>query len=71
MRKLEPWAWSVPLKMDWLAGRGLQPLERGVVQRPRHRGLHVSDHEPIVVEFVPGDPAKAAGADDPGGQPAG
>ncbi len=52
MRRLEPWAGAVPLRTDWFAGRGLTPQRAAVVARPRFKGGHVSDHEPVVVEFV-------------------
>lgn len=51
VRRLEPWAGAVPLRTDWFAGRGVTPRRAEVVMRPRYKGGHVSDHEPVVVEF--------------------
>jgi endonuclease/exonuclease/phosphatase family metal-dependent hydrolase len=50
-RKLEPWGGRVPMRVDWFAGRGLQPLRAEVVERPEWRGQRVSDHNPIVLEI--------------------
>lgn len=58
-RKLEPWNGCVPLRLDWLAGRGLAPLghEEGVygpprvIDRPLWQGEPISDHNPIVVDL--------------------
>lgn len=50
-RRIEPWNGAVPMRMDWLAGRGLRPTAAWTVTRPRHRGEHVSDHDPIGVEL--------------------
>jgi endonuclease/exonuclease/phosphatase family metal-dependent hydrolase len=50
-RKLEPWSGCVPLRMDWFAGRGLRPLRSSVLERPRYQGGHVSDHDPVIVDF--------------------
>lgn len=51
-RRLEPWGGVVPLRFDWFAGRGLQPLRPRVIDRPRVDGSHVSDHNPIVVDLA-------------------
>ena len=50
-RGLAPWGGCVPLRIDWMAGRGLRPLGAAVVDRPTHRGQAVSDHSPLQVEF--------------------
>jgi endonuclease/exonuclease/phosphatase family metal-dependent hydrolase len=50
-RRIEPWHGAVPMRMDWLAGRGVQPTSAWTVERPRFRGGHVSDHDPIAVEL--------------------
>jgi endonuclease/exonuclease/phosphatase family metal-dependent hydrolase len=52
-RKLEPWGGRVPMRVDWFAGRGIQPLRAEVVERPEWRGQLISDHNPIVLE-IPG-----------------
>jgi len=64
--KLRPWGGVAPLKIDWFAGRGLTVLGQGqigepdgrrslapkVFQRARWRGQVISDHDPILVDFV-------------------
>ncbi len=50
-RRLEPWQGSVPMRIDWLAGRGLRPRRAFTVDRPRFQGSHVSDHDPVGVEL--------------------
>lgn len=44
--KLEPYGGAVGLKLDWFAGKGLQPQRAGTVPLVQ-RGLGVSDHDPI------------------------
>jgi endonuclease/exonuclease/phosphatase family metal-dependent hydrolase len=51
-RKLEPWGGRVPMRVDWFAGRNLEPLRAEVVERPEWRGQLVSDHNPIVLEIA-------------------
>jgi endonuclease/exonuclease/phosphatase family metal-dependent hydrolase len=51
-RRLEPWGGVVPLRLDWFAGRGVEPCAAAVVERPRGRGGRVSDHNPIVVDLM-------------------
>lgn len=57
-RRIEPWHGAVPMRMDWLAGRGVRPTAAWTVERPRFQGGHVSDHDPIGVEvsWPPLDP---------------
>lgn len=50
-RRLEPWGGSVPMRFDWFAGAGVEPSAAWTVGRPRHRGRHVSDHDPVGVEL--------------------
>jgi len=64
--KLRPWNGVVPLRMDWLAGRGLRALSdaevveadgRGsrsptTVVRPSARGAKISDHDPLVADVA-------------------
>jgi endonuclease/exonuclease/phosphatase family metal-dependent hydrolase len=66
--KLAPYGGVVPLKIDWFAGRGVRALGHdelvepsgrssrapAVLERARWQGEPVSDHDPIVVDFVPG-----------------
>ncbi|MCX4243124.1 endonuclease/exonuclease/phosphatase family protein [Paraliomyxa miuraensis] len=56
-RRVEPWNGAVPMRMDWLAGRGVVPRRAWTVTRPRFRGEHVSDHDPIGVELAWAPPA--------------
>jgi len=56
--KLKPWNGVAPLKIDWFAGRGLQPLGEAesslaptVLARPSWEGTLLSDHDPIVVDL--------------------
>ena len=51
-RKLEPWGGRVPMRVDWFAGRGIEPLHAEVVERPEWRGQRISDHNPIVLEIT-------------------
>ncbi len=65
--KLRPWNGSVPLKIDWFAGRGLDALGAGeraepggrtslapqVLERAAWRGERISDHDPVLVDVAP------------------
>ncbi len=51
LRRLEPWGGSVPMRLDWFAGRGVEAEAAWTVDRPRYLGQHVSDHDPIGVEL--------------------
>jgi endonuclease/exonuclease/phosphatase family metal-dependent hydrolase len=53
-RRLRRWGGCVPMRLDHFAGRGLQPLAARTIDRPRHDGVRVSDHNPIVVELALG-----------------
>lgn len=64
--RLRPWNGVAPLRMDWMAVRGLQPLGDGertdsggrrslaprVVERPLWQGTRISDHDPLVIDVV-------------------
>jgi endonuclease/exonuclease/phosphatase family metal-dependent hydrolase len=50
-KQLEPWNHCVPLRIDWLAGRGLRPTNPAVIHRPAHQGHPVSDHDPVLVDL--------------------
>jgi len=59
-RELSPFNYVASLKLDWFAGRGLNPASRTpgvsaarVVQGLRGAGGRLSDHDPIVLEFTP------------------
>jgi len=49
--KLRPWGGVAPLKLDWFAGRGLQPENPRVFHRPRWNGRSLSDHDPVAVDI--------------------
>jgi hypothetical protein len=51
-RRLEPRGGVVPLKVDWFAGRGVNPRSAAVIERPTHMGQYIADHNPIVVDLV-------------------
>jgi len=65
--RLRPWNGVAPLRMDWMAVRGLRPLSddevtepdgrksRGprVVERPLWQGTRISDHDPLVLDAAP------------------
>lgn len=50
-RKLAAWGGCVPMRIDWFAGRGLTVRGTATVDRPRHGGTVVSDHNPIRVDL--------------------
>ncbi len=53
-RRLRPWNGTVPLRIDWFAGRRVAPLQSGVVDRPLDAdGRPLSDHNPLFVTFEP------------------
>lgn len=65
--KLRPWGGVAPLKIDWFAGRGIRALgpseivqpdgraSRGptVFERASHDGVRLSDHDPLLVDWIP------------------
>lgn len=54
-KRLERWNGCVPLRLDWFAGRGLEPIRSEVFERPNHNGARVADHNPMLVELGVGD----------------
>ncbi len=49
---LEPWNGKVPLRLDWMAGRGLKAVDLPrVINMPIWNGARISDHYPIVVDL--------------------
>ncbi len=48
---LQPWDGCVPLKIDWLAGKGGKVVNAQTVERPRQNGLLLSDHNLIYVDL--------------------
>lgn len=51
-RRLEPWGGAVPMRLDWFFGRALSPVRAWTVERPRHRGERIADHNPVGVEIA-------------------
>ena len=55
-----PCYWSLGLKLDWFAARGVEPVassDRVLAEANRSSGRRPSDHDPIVVDVVrQGDP---------------
>ena len=62
--KLSPWQGVAPLKLDWFAGRGLNPvwpyeqqgapagsLSPRAFHRPQWQGRRLSDHDPVMVDL--------------------
>ena len=51
-RKMEPWGGVIPLRLDWFAGLGVEPLHATLIERASWEGVRVSDHNPIVVDIA-------------------
>lgn len=51
-KKLEPWGGEVPLRLDWIAGKGLVPSGPGVIEKPLYEGKRISDHNPLYVDVT-------------------
>ncbi len=63
-RRLRPWNGVVPARLDWFAGRGLNPVGCEVVAVQGQDGLPLSDHSPIVVDIVPSEGLAAREGED-------
>ena len=50
-RRLRPWKGCVPLKIDWIAGKGGKPTNAQTIERPTVKGEILSDHNPIYVDL--------------------
>jgi endonuclease/exonuclease/phosphatase family metal-dependent hydrolase len=50
-RRLRPWQGRVPARLDWLAGRGVEPLAAATVEVRGGDGRPASDHAAIVVDL--------------------
>lgn len=50
-RRLRPWNGCVPLKIDWIAGKGCKPSNAQTIERPTSDGELLSDHNPIYVDL--------------------
>ena len=50
-RRLKPWNGCVPLKIDWLAGKGGVVLNAQTIEKPQVEGRVLSDHNPIYIDL--------------------
>jgi endonuclease/exonuclease/phosphatase family metal-dependent hydrolase len=50
-RKLRPWNGNVPLKLDWLAGKGGKVINAQTVENPKKEDILLSDHNPIFIDL--------------------
>jgi endonuclease/exonuclease/phosphatase family metal-dependent hydrolase len=50
-RRLKPWDGCVPLKIDWLAGKGGQITNAQTIEKPQILGDIMSDHNPIYIDL--------------------
>lgn len=50
-RRLRPWNGCVPLKIDWIAGKGCQAINAQTIERPTIKRELLSDHNPIYVDL--------------------
>ncbi len=50
-RRLKPWNCCVPLRVDWMAGKNGQPVNKVVIEKPTLNGVVLSDHNPILVDL--------------------
>jgi endonuclease/exonuclease/phosphatase family metal-dependent hydrolase len=48
-RRLKPWGGIVPLKIDWLAGKGGKVINAQTIEKPQQNGILLSDHNPILL----------------------
>jgi hypothetical protein len=49
-RRLRPWEGCVPLKIDWLAGKGCKVINNQTIEKPKLNNTLLSDHNPIFVD---------------------
>lgn len=50
-RKLRPWNGLVPVRLDWFAGKGVEPRAAAVVKVRGEGGQRASDHSAVVVDI--------------------
>lgn len=50
-RRLRPWNGCVPLKIDWLAGKGVKATNAQTIEKPQTNNTRLSDHNPIYVDI--------------------
>lgn len=50
-RRLMPWNGCVPLKIDWLTGKGANVLAAHTIEKPIRNDIPLSDHNPIYIDI--------------------
>ena len=50
-RRLRPWNGVVPLKIDWLAGKGGKVTNAQTIEKPQKNGILLSDHNLIYIDL--------------------
>lgn len=50
-RRVKPWDGCVPLKLDWLAGKGAEVTNAKTIRLSKQNGIMLSDHNPIYVDL--------------------
>ena len=50
-RRVKPWNGCVPLKLDWLAGKGAEVVTAKTIKLGKQNGIMLSDHNPIYVDL--------------------
>lgn len=50
-RRVKPWGGCVPLKLDWLAGKGAEVVKSKTIKLNKENGVMLSDHNPIYVDL--------------------
>lgn len=50
-RRVAPWNGCVPLKLDWLAGKGVKATNAKTIRLEKKNGVMLSDHNPIFVDL--------------------
>ena len=53
-RRVKPWNGCVPLKLDWLAGKGAKVTKAKTIRLSKKNGVMLSDHNPIFVDLLVG-----------------
>lgn len=54
-RRVKPWNGCVPLKLDWLAGKGAKATKAKTIRLSKKNGIMLSDHNPIFVDLLLND----------------
>ena len=50
--KVKPWKGLIPLKIDWLAGKGGKATNAQTIEKPTHNDILLSDHNPIYIDLA-------------------